>query len=177
MKRLSNAAWWTLTIVTWCLLSATMIPSFVRGDEPTAEKWEPSDESVLIYEEAMRHRANNNLPRQTHDVGLASIAQRVANYQAYRGAMGHTSLGDNVVAYGMPPRGMVSMWIGSSGHRPFILGGASHCGYGFARASNGNTYAAGIFRNAACAVCDPTDMSGIGGTSGGRSRRGWFRRR
>ncbi len=150
-----------------------------RGDEDQVKapdgSYAPTDESALIYEETQRERISRGLARQEHDPGLASIAQRVANYQAARVGMSHTSLGDNVVAYGATPRGMVAMWLASSPHRAFVLGSAPLCGYGFARSANGATFAAGIFRSAPATVQDPTDLSGINGSSGGPRR--WLRRR
>lgn len=151
----------------------------VDGDEDQVKAHEGSyaatDEAALIYEETQRERITRGLPRQQHDPGLASIAQRVANFQASRGAMMHTSLGDNVVAYGATPRGMVQLWLASPPHRAFVFGGAKLCGYGFARGSDGTTFAAGIFRSAPAEIQDPTNLTGIGGSS--NARRRWLRRR
>lgn len=163
-------------------LLASLTLAFVataRADEDQVKAPEGSyaatDEAALIYEEAQRERITRGLARQEHEPGLASIAQRVANYQAARGSMTHTSLGDNVVAYGATPRGMVAMWLGSSPHRAFVLGGSPLCGYGFARSAGGATFAAGIFRSSPVAIQDPKDLNGISGTSNGRRR--WLRRR
>lgn len=139
-----------------------------------AHAYEPTDESRIVYEEAQRRRAAVGLGRQEHDPGLASIAQRVANFQASRGAMMHTTLGDNCVAYGAGPLGTVGLWMSSPPHRVHLTSGHRYCGYGFARASNGTTFAAAIFRSSRAEICDPSDLSGIAGTGGG-SGRGWFR--
>ncbi len=163
-------------------LLASLTLAFVataQADEDQVKAPEGSyaatDEAALIYEEAQRERITRGLARQEHDPGLASIAQRVANYQAARGGMTHTSLGDNVVAYGSTPRGMVAMWLASSPHRAFVLGGSPLCGYGFARSAGGATFAAGIFRSSPAEVQDPTNLDNIGGTFSGRRR--WLRRR
>lgn len=163
-------------------LLASLTLAFVataQADEDQVKAPEGSyaatDEAALIYEEAQRERITRGLARQQHDPGLASIAQRVANFQASRGAMMHTSLGDNVVAYGATPRGMVQLWLASPPHRAFVFGGAKLCGYGFARGSDGTTFAAGIFRSSPAELQDPTNLTGIGGSS--NARRRWLRRR
>lgn len=140
------------------------------------EDFQPSEDAVVVYEQAMAARQRSGLPVQTHDPGLASIAQRVANYQARIGSMTHTSAGDNIVATGGDPHGMVRIWLGSPPHRAWLLGGATHCGYGFAVA-NGRTFAAGIFRSSGCDCVDPADTSGLSGSGGSRRGGRWFRRR
>ena len=159
-------------MIRWMLIFAVAhvaAVAIVYGDEDQpkapAGEFAPSDDASLIYEEAQRLRIYHGLGRQPHDQGLASIAQRVANYQASRGGMCHTNLGDNVVAYGETPRGTVKMWLDSPPHRSHVLGGAKLCGYGFARAASGRTFAAGIFRDAPAALQDAEDMAGISGAS------------
>lgn len=163
-----------LAAVVPLVLSWSILCGLARGEEDrdgqAVVAFEPSDEAVLMYEESQRHRVTRGLTRQEHDPGLASIAQRVANVQASRGSMFHTSLGDNCVARGMAPAGMVSMWMGSAPHRSFLLSGSPFCGYGFARGPAG-TFAAAIFRSERAAVQDVNDLAGIRVNSGGRFRR------
>lgn len=155
-------------------MKAWMVLAAVLCVTVGAHAYEPTEESRVVYEEAQRRRAAVGLGRQEHDPGLASIAQRVANWQASRGAMGHTSLGDNFVAYGAGPVGTVSMWMNSGPHRAHLTSGHRFCGYGFARSASGTTFAAAIFRSHRAEICDPTDLSGIAGNGGGGDR-GWLR--
>lgn len=109
----------------------------------------PLTENGLIqqmYSSATNHRARSGLFAQNLDERLCQQAQAWANNMANRNMMYHGG-GEQVVGYGYgSPEACVQGWINSPGHRMWVLGRNSSCGFGVQRSWSGSWYYAGVFR-------------------------------
>lgn len=125
-----------------CLAVLACCIGEVRADESE------SPAIVEMHVHANTIRARSGLAGLLLDRDLTRLAQSHANWMASVHSMQHGAH-DHIIA--MSSNGNVDeafrLWLGSPPHRSFVLGGASHAGWGVARASNGYTYWAGIFRH------------------------------
>lgn len=106
-----------------------------------------NQEIKAIYDAAMLQRVRHGLPMQELDEAYCRLAQNWANHMAATGFMRHGG-GEEIVAWSSDPRELaaecIRMWMGSTGHRRWVLSGSRLCGYAVARSKSG-TYWAGEF--------------------------------
>ena len=105
--------------------------------------------TIAMHKEAMKHRKEYNLKPQILDKECCQIAQKWAEHMASQHSMYHGG-GEQIVAVGYAtPESAFGGWMGSSGHRYWVLSGTDKCGWGAAQSSTGRWYWAGAFRNSA----------------------------
>lgn len=130
---------------------------------------------IEMHDEAMKYRSERGLPNQMLDEKCCRVAQRWAEYMASRRAFHHGG-GEQIIAYGYPTiRSAFLGWMGSSGHRAWILSNTKRAGWGFAKASDGTCYYAGCFSDHDVTV--PENVTNTNYSDGSGSRRRFFRRR
>jgi uncharacterized protein YkwD len=101
----------------------------------------------VLHAEANAARARHGLAPLQIDANLNQLCQNWANHMASRRWMYHGG-GENIIACGQTScRGAINSWLGSPGHRAFVLGHALVAGWGHAVDSNGRHYWAGAFRS------------------------------
>lgn len=99
-----------------------------------------------LHNVATRWRAQSGMPVQMLDEELCVIAQRWANNMAARGVMYHGG-GEQVVAQGYAnAEACIQGWCYSPGHRRWVMGGNTRCGFGCQRGANGQLFWAGVYR-------------------------------
>lgn len=99
-----------------------------------------------MYAAAMRHRSQYGLGTQILDESLCQTAQNWANNMAARNMMYHGG-GEQVIGRGYAnAEACVQGWVYSPGHRVWVLGGTSRCGFGCARSASGQLFFAGVYR-------------------------------
>jgi hypothetical protein len=134
------------------------------GDEP--QKFEPSDQQVLLHAEAQRHRIASGRDAQELDAECCRIAQAWAETMAARRSMFHGG-GEQIVAWnGGSLSQAFGMWRSSNGHNAWLLSSTTRAGWGHA-SNGGSHYWAGAFRGAVASTTSGTTYS--------NPRRGWFR--
>lgn len=130
------------------ILSLAGVVALLLGAE-SGSSTKPLTEYKLIqemYQSATNHRARSGMFGQTLDENLCHQAQAWANNMANRNAMYHGG-GEQVVGYGYgSPEACIQGWINSPGHRVWVLGGNTRCGFGVQRSWSGQWYYAGVFR-------------------------------
>lgn len=100
-----------------------------------------------LHEIAQSHRARSGLREQDLDEECCQIAQQHANWMASRNTMAHGP-NDQIIAYGYDtPQAALAGWMGSSGHRAWVLSGSQRAGWGAQQAANGTWYWCGVFRS------------------------------
>jgi hypothetical protein len=155
------------TAIYWAslVLCSVLFAAVAMGDEP--QKFEPSDQQVLLHAEAQRHRLANGRDSQELDAECCRIAQAWAETMAARRSMFHGG-GEQIVAYGYStPAAAMRVWIASGGHNTWLLSSTRRAGWGAAQSSGGTWYWAGAFRGAVASTTSGTTYS--------NPRRGWFR--
>ncbi len=116
-------------------LAASPAPSLLENSQIQA-----------MYSAAMRQRGQAGLTTQTLDESLCQQAQNWANNMAARGMMYHGG-GEQVIGMGYANAdACVQGWVYSPGHRVWVLGGNSRCGFGCATGIDGRLYFAGVYR-------------------------------
>jgi uncharacterized protein YkwD len=99
---------------------------------------------VKMHEEALRLRGGRQIEL---DEECCRIAQRWANQMARTRYFRHGG-GEQIIAQGYPTiKACFAGWMGSSGHRRWVLSKSDKCGWGFQRSSTGHCYWVGVFRN------------------------------
>jgi len=102
-----------------------------------------------MHEEAVRRRGGRQIQLCEE---CCRIAQRWANHMASTRSFGHGG-GEQIIAQGYPTvSACFSGWIGSSGHRAWVLSNSTRCGWGFQRSSSGRCYWVGVFRKGEAAA-------------------------
>ena len=105
--------------------------------------------TIAMHKEAMKHRKEYNLKPQMLDKECCQIAQKWAEHMASQHSMYHGG-GEQIIAVGYAtPESAFGGWMGSSGHRYWVLSNTDKCGWGAAQSSTGRWYWAGAFRNSA----------------------------
>jgi|TARA_R110002051_G_scaffold318728_1_gene401488 uncharacterized protein YkwD len=121
-------------LMVWVLL----VPSAFAQESPIA---------LDMHAEAMKHRKQYNLKPQVLDEECCQIAQKWAEQMASQHSMYHGG-GENIIAVGYTtPASALRGWMGSSGHRYWVLSSVDKCGWGAAQSSTGRWYWAGAFRS------------------------------
>jgi len=99
-----------------------------------------------MYSASIQYRSQAGLHAQHLDEDLCKIAQRWANQMAAQNMMYHGG-GEQVIGRGYANgTACVQGWINSPGHRAFVMGGSTRCGFGCQRGSNGQWFYAGVYR-------------------------------
>lgn len=100
-----------------------------------------------MHTEATRLRKLRGLPAQELSSGFCAVAQRWADHMAQTGKMRHGG-GEEIIAWSSDPMtnavDAFELWMGSAGHRAWVLSSGPQCGWGIARSQHG-TYWAGEF--------------------------------
>lgn len=149
----------------WLLITCAslLFAAVAMGDEP--QKFDPTDQQILLHAEAQRHRVANGRDAQELDAELCRICQSHAERMAASRSMFHGGQ-DNVVCWGAStPVSAIGMWCNSAPHNAWLLSSTRRAGWGAAQSSGGTWYWAGAFRGATTTTSN---------TSHGISRR-WFR--
>jgi uncharacterized protein YkwD len=121
---------------------------------------------VRMHEECNRVRVQHGLQPLVLDVGRCGIGQRWASYLA-RNRVFHHGGGEQIIAMGYGSvESCMAGWLGSSGHRAWLLSNSQSCGWGAERSSDGTWYWVGVFNGS------PSGGSGVRTDY----RRGRFRR-
>lgn len=115
-------------------------------------------EIVAMQAESARARSYNGLSAQILTESYCASAQRKADDMAHTGNFSHAGgFGEEIIAWSSvisdSPTTAFDLWLGSPGHRAWVLGNATRCGWGVAHSQHG-TYWVGEFTG------DGTDGTG-----------------
>ena len=100
-----------------------------------------------MHETAIKHRKEYGLKPQALDKECCQIAQKWADHLAENNYFYHGG-GEQIIAMGYAtPESAFRGWLGSSGHRYWVLSNTDKCGWGAAKSSNGTWYWVGVFRD------------------------------
>lgn len=137
MRRWKAWSWLTCAVL---LLGA--------ASETTVRSASLTENSMIqaMHAAATNQRARYGLFAQQLDESLCQQAQNWANNMANRNVMYHGG-GEQVVAHGYSsPAACIQGWINSPGHRVWVLGRNSRCGFGVQRSWSGSYFYAGVYR-------------------------------
>tara|TARA_R110000824_G_scaffold120382_5_gene275686 strand:+ start:25702 stop:26127 length:426 start_codon:yes stop_codon:yes gene_type:complete len=113
---------------------------------PPAEKLADNPRIVAMYKESVRRRQAYRLGPQTLDEKCCKVAQDWAEYLAKNHYFHHGG-GEQIIAAGYPTvESAFGGWMGSRGHRYWVLSRTEFCGWGCAESSTGRWYWVGCFR-------------------------------
>ena len=128
----------------YVILLTTMLLGAEAEKENGTEKLSEHPTIVQMHQEAVRLRGGRPIEL---DEECCRIAQRWANNMARTRSFRHGG-GEQIIAQGYRNvKACFAGWMGSSGHRRWVLSKSDKCGWGFQRSSTGHNYWVGVFRN------------------------------
>jgi hypothetical protein len=128
----------------YVILLTTMLLGAEADKENEKQKLSEHPTIVEMHQEAVRVRGGRHIEL---DEECCRIAQRWANQMARTRSFRHGG-GEQIIAQGYRTvKACFAGWMGSSGHRAWVLSNSDMCGWGFQRSSTGHNYWVGVFRN------------------------------
>ena len=123
---------------------AVLLTTMLLGAEADKEKLSEHPAIVKMHQEALRVRGGRPIEL---DEECCQIAQRWADRMARTRSFRHGG-GEQIIAQGYRTiKACFAGWMGSSGHRRWVLSNSDKCGWGYQRSSSGHCYWVGVFRN------------------------------
>ena len=123
---------------------AVLLTTMLLGAEAEEEKLSEHPVIVKMHQEALRVRGGRQIEL---DEECCQIAQRWANHMARTRSFRHGG-GEQIIARGYRTvKACFAGWMGSRGHRRWVLSNSDKCGWGHQRSPSGHCYWVGVFRN------------------------------